>query len=70
MTAFDGAMCADVSGNTCIFTHTSSSVCVCMCVGGQALTGAALNTDNLADVLQLRWCQQKLPSSLWLLEGA
>lgn len=51
-------------------THTSLSVFVCMCVGGQAVTGAVLNTDNRVDVLRLRWCRQKLLSSPWLLEVA
>lgn len=42
-----------------------ANVGVCMCVGGQALTGVVLNTDNRVDVLRLRWCRQKLLSSLW-----
>lgn len=40
--------------------HISASMSVCVCVGGQALTGVVLNTDNCADVLQLRRRREKL----------
>lgn len=63
--AFDVFMCAHISS----YTHTCMCLCKCLCVrvcvGGQSLTGAVLNTDNRVDVLQLRWCRQKVLSSPW-----
>lgn len=56
---------------SCVRIYPATHICVCgpasvcVCVGGQSLTGAVLNTDNRVDVLQLRWCRQKVLSSPW-----